>query len=384
MASGVTVDNRSVHRAWTRADHHEFWIEVRTQAGSDTTFGDTINRLNDRHKDQDGPFAQLNTRSPHGFVAMVSHVHDDADLDNWLNQLAADLDAHGFEGTVRGIRSTRAPTWLDPVKSFVAGQDPELHPPESTAFVRWTVDTDAMATDPKRRSHWHVAPDATDRVCQHLVDWTGPGGSRIVLSQDTFRFEISDDLHVATTLAANAMRSGMTSVIRFNDRPQAGRAAYLAPGGQTVLQEITAHAAWREQVETLRAAIVALPALTDQAFIRPALRYAISWSHLDGAQPLPHLTSTDVRANPHLLDQYVPDAHGIQILRDQHLAHAHDLSNWSITNLDDGRHLVEAPDLAAWYGAPLPEREVVEQARRDFGPLILDQATVDANPPPWR
>jgi hypothetical protein len=66
----------------------------------------------------------------------------------------------------------------------------------------------------------------------------------------------------------------------------------------------------------------------------------------------------------------------------EHLANVHDLSRWTITDLGHGRHLVEHPDLAAWYANPYPEPDVVDQARRDFGSMILTKEIIRANPPP--
>jgi len=82
-----------------------------------------------------------------------------------------------------------------------------------------------------------------------------------------------------------------------------------------------------------------------------------------------------------LMSSFVPDVNGIQVLTDAHLARANDLSAWSITSLNAGRHLVEAKDLAAWYANPEPDPRLLEQARADFGNMILTpEAIVEHNP----
>ena len=101
-------------------------------------------------------------------------------------------------------------------------------------------------------------------------------------------------------------------------------------------------------------------------------------------QKLPELHESDIRYNRHLLSRYTPDAHGIQILSDQHLTRARDLSSWNIRELGHGRYLVEAEDRTSWYCKPLPDQEVVDQARHDFGDMILTKEISAANPPPWR
>ena len=72
------------------------------------------------------------------------------------------------------------------------------------------------------------------------------------------------------------------------------------------------------------------------------------------------------------------------MLRDAHLECAHDLSDWEITDLGSGRHLVQARDLAPWYADTLPaDDEVLAQARADFAGALLTEAVIAANPPPW-
>lgn len=90
-----------------------------------------------------------------------------------------------------------------------------------------------------------------------------------------------------------------------------------------------------------------------------------------------------VAANGHLHERFVPDAHGVQVLTDAHLAHAHDLSDWNLTDLGHGRHLVQASDLSAWYENLTPDPGTLTKARHDFGDMILTEETIAANPPPW-
>lgn len=69
--------------------------------------------------------------------------------------------------------------------------------------------------------------------------------------------------------------------------------------------------------------------------------------------------------------RWVPDSQGVQLLGPDHLGAAHDLSAWRTTPLPGGRALVEAPDLATWYGDDPPSEATLAQARADFGDLIV-------------
>lgn len=98
---------------------------------------------------------------------------------------------------------------------------------------------------------------------------------------------------------------------------------------------------------------------------------------------------------PQLWSAYLPDAHGIQLVNDEQLAKAHDLSDWQIETVSPERHLVSARNLQAWFGGterlgalgPMPPRadavpvpSALEKARRDFGDMILTSDTAEE----WR
>ena len=72
----------------------------------------------------------------------------------------------------------------------------------------------------------------------------------------------------------------------------------------------------------------------------------------------------------------------MQVLTDQHLTNARDLSGWDVESLRGGRHLVRAKDLSPWYATPEPDPDVLARARRDFGDMILTTETIKRNPPP--
>jgi hypothetical protein len=84
-----------------------------------------------------------------------------------------------------------------------------------------------------------------------------------------------------------------------------------------------------------------------------------------------------------LLVRYLPDAHGVQVVRTAHLDNAHDLSGWQITDLGHGRHLVRAQDLAPWYADVLPHSETLARARADFEDALLTKHVIADNPSPW-
>jgi hypothetical protein len=162
------------------------------------------------------------------------------------------------------------------------------------------------------------------------------------------------------------------------DRNESALHTALCFGGDGVFQVIGGD--WRHQVALLTDALVALPGDTQQGYIRIAKRNLKSHDQIHTVQPLPGIRGSDVRFNKHLLDRYLPDAHGVQVVRTAHLRHAHDLSGWRITDLGDDRHLVQAADLEPWYADGLPDPDTLARARADFAGALLTKELIAANP----
>lgn len=93
---------------------------------------------------------------------------------------------------------------------------------------------------------------------------------------------------------------------------------------------------------------------------------------------------------PQLWSRYLPDAYAVQVVTDEHLAKAHDLSSWHVETVAPGRHLVRAKDLQPWFNLDanlgpydpetqsmrqFPDDEVLDKARHDFGEMILSYET---------
>lgn len=186
-------------------------------------------------------------------------------------------------------------------------------------------------------------------------------------------------------MRSSLVQNHHTASIRYHLDKKRGRMATLSPGGDAIMQEIGAQVPWQQRLEAVQSALDSIPTqYLDLAFIRPAPRYVRSWTAIDVRHKLPDLHERNIRYNRHLLSRYTPDAHGIQILTDQHLTRARDLSAWNIQELGHGRYLVEADDTTPWYSTPLPDQDVVDQARADFGDMILTKEVIAANPPPWK
>ena len=126
------------------------------------------------------------------------------------------------------------------------------------------------------------------------------------------------------------------------------------------------------------------PEALDVGAIRPMLSsFLVSWRSLP--------QGSRWHFNRHLWSSRIHDVTGIQLLTGAHLAHAHDLSGWQVTQVAPDRWLVRAPDLEPWYDVPdrdtwnrraFPHPDVLAQARSDFGDMILTDEIAEAHPRP--
>ena len=81
-----------------------------------------------------------------------------------------------------------------------------------------------------------------------------------------------------------------------------------------------------------------------------------------------------------MMNECVPEPNGAQIVTGAHLAKAHDLTDWHVTNVAEDRYLIVASDLSRWYHPmtmlgwatdEYADKEMVEKARHDFGDMLL-------------
>jgi hypothetical protein len=365
---GVEVDNQSIRKAMSDAGFSDFWIHFRTDNCSLDEFGQALNVATD----PDGTFAEGGFQSPTGIVFLVSDLGGPGDFEDWMPRLVANLEGVGATGRLEGVKPIYVGDW-------------PTEDPTPAAFLAWAEDLEAVTADEHRTSHWHIPGDVTEKIVDHAAAWTDAGGDRSIVYLGDFPIAVSPDADVVSMMNSSLIHNNGTANIRYQLNKKRGRMASLGPGGDATMQEIGAQVPWQQRLEAAHRALRNIPNQhLDLAFIRPAPRWTQSWIQIDMRQKLPDLREYDIRYNRHLLSRYTPDAHGIQILTDQHLSRARDLSSWNIQEIGHGRYLVEAEDLTPWYSTSLPDQDVVDQARHDFGDMILTKEVIAANPPPWR
>ncbi|PZS31128.1 MAG: hypothetical protein DLM58_12370 [Pseudonocardiales bacterium] len=370
----LDVRYTSIDKVW-KASGGDVWLLLdAATADSLDEFAcavDEANRAAQEGNSYAAPFGEAVSTAPKGLVVLLTDAGDEVVRDDWVGKFAYHLRQRGFSGQLRGAPKPAQRAWM----GSAAG-------PEPAAFLSWTIDLAAMTSDPYRTSHWHVPADVTSRLTHLLDRWARLPDSELILRQNIYH--VSVHLDDAGPLMAQAVSlTGMAGVDFFVDRERLATHVSLCPGGEGLAQIIGGAMGWPAKVHRLREALIALPSHTTQGFIRPTLRGALDISDVGSVVPLPGIRESHVRYNKHLLDRYLPDAHGIQIVRTAHLERTRDLSSWKTTQLGDDRYLVEATELAPWYAHTVPDPDVLAQARADFAGVLLTEEIIAANPPPW-
>lgn len=376
MLEQVEIVQSSISRSWRRCGGDDTWLLLRTKTGSVADFAAAVERANEAaaaRGDGDEAFGAFPSSTPRGFAVQLVYGLTLPAVRRWVADLAESLEAAGFTGKLGG-----APD-VSPVPYMASGM-----PPVPTGHVAWTLDLSTPMRDAfTDGGAWVVSPDATARIADLCDRWARRPDAEMVLSQNGYLIAVRL-ADASVPLARSVTESGLAGLdFRIRSRQVVLHTA-LAHGGEGVFQVIDDALDWRERTGLLVEALTALPADTNHAYIRPAIRNRISHNSIHVPLPLPpDIEESDVRYNKHLLDRYLPDAHGMQVVRTAHLDRAHDLSDWQITDLGSGRHLVEAHDLDPWFASTLPDPDTLAAARADFAGAILTKTVIADNPAPW-
>ncbi|HET6209034.1 MAG TPA: hypothetical protein VFD94_01550 [Jatrophihabitans sp.] len=372
MTDQVEIQQTSIARAWRQLGGADVWLQLATRTGDLARFGEAVERANTASAArQDGAevVGGFPTGTVRGFAVQLIRADTVAAVQAWAADFAAELAAAGLTGKLGGAPSAAPPPCLG-----------STLPPVPTGYVAYVLDPSADHDPVRREAGWLVSPAATERIAALLDRWARRPGAELVLRQNLYSLAVRLP-DAAPQLVRAVTTTGMAGLDFILDKDEYVLHTALSFGGDGVFQVVGSPGGWQQQVELLTGAITALPADTEQAYLRTSNRNQSSHNQLHVVQPLSGIAESDVRYNKHLLDRYLPDAHGVQVVRTAHLDNAHDLSDWQITDLGHGRHLVRAADLAPWYAQPLPEPDTLARARADFaGALLTKQLIADHRP----
>lgn len=321
--------------------------------------------------------------STQGWVAVMQGQRDFDDAEEWLTAFAA-LFVRA-EGKIIGGPRERSRS--------VAHQHIVL------AANLYLTTADMREVD--RNDHgwyWGVDETTTRYMCDQLRWWVHqPRATSGVATDAWHSFEATSLDHIDSFTEMVLSTSWLRLETEVRD-PLRYLTAEVRPQGKVGVQAVDPTLTWRDQLDQLSPVLTWTPPRTDYAYVRRAWGNGGPCS--DDGQAWPHWDDIDharVQMYRPLLASFVPDAHGIQLLTDAHLDHAHDLTNWDITPLSGGRHLVAAKDLEAWF-QPIPgpnvndpvvrptdllpaDPDLIAEARADFGDMIITRRTLEEHNP---
>jgi hypothetical protein len=310
--------------------------------------------------------------SPYGPMVVLDLIGVIEDTNGWLAAFAEHLEAEGWSGSVEPAPHAVLPRTVHPDRGR----------PRMTAFLayRHTEPLSVRVGGQWRRRGWAVDPETTDVLCRDLITWGAFEGAQTFLSQGRSEVRL-DDPDVQDLLVWTAHQAGRCGVTYAQESPLRVNAARLSSRGQVTVQVEDEESGWRARLEHLTGMLSSQPDRVDLAFIRLSPYWALSWIALgSGNVPLACVEEVDVRNNRHLWDRYIPDAHGVQLLTEEHLSRAGSLEDWDVQPMAANRYLVQAKDLGAWYAGTRPDPEALTSARMDFAGLLLTPKVI-ANTP---
>ncbi|HST80615.1 MAG TPA: hypothetical protein VLL08_02615 [Kineosporiaceae bacterium] len=306
--------------------------------------------------------------SPDGPVVFLDLIGTPEQNRSWLSAFTEELTRAGWSGTL-------APAPIPPPSEWVSGLDTAIRPAGYLAF-RMNEEPPPGTVGRWGPPRWTVDAGTTTALCRYLVGWAALPGATVQLTMGRSRSEFSGD-DVAEHLVW-AAEHNHTAGVAYT-APAAARLADLGAWGQVTCQVRDDGPDWRARVEHLRELLLEFANQLDVAFLRTGRYPVTSWTGLAGAVPaLPHVSEAKVNRYRRLWDQYVPDAHGIQILTAAHLSRLGPLPDWEVRPLTGGGHLVQARDLEPWFAAAEPDPEVVAAARADFAGALLTPEVISA------
>lgn len=301
----------------------------------------------------------------------------------WTGVLTA---AHSIDDGLGWLESF-ASTWGDAVNGRILGATPSSGPrtgysePVPTAYLAYTTGDLRRVPSDDRGPIWLVDETITRYLAERTITWAYTRDGRQYLRRGSDWWVEPINLEYAEALAQGIVRYTSCDLVTIAGSPERHRSARLLPQGSASYQVVDPAVDWKVKLSGLRETLLWTPPNTDLGFIRYTSGGASGWDAYH--QPWPFVSEAKVRYNRPLLSSFVPDVNGIQLLTDAHLEQARDLSGWLIEDLGGGRHLVEWPDLAAWYSQAHPDPAVLAKAREDFEGMILTPELIEEHDP-WR
>lgn len=290
--------------------------------------------------------------TPSGPVTMLEEIDRPA-VWEWLDQVAAGLSAVGVAGSLAAAASAKYP------EVFAEGRVPTAGVQFASLELPW-----------QGAQQWSLSAAETTTLVSHAAAWCDLGGQQWLGLNGKFWLAGPDTRLLAATMAA-AASSAQTDLVTVNGPEARNVATSWYDWG---VQVVRSDRGWREQVDACRQVLLWQPDLVSWAVVGTASYPSLS--HTLNSCPIPPVKGVRITARG-LRGTLVDTVQGIQLLTYIHLARAHDLSDWQVTQVTSDRYLVEARDLAPWFTGTVTDPDVYAKAAHDFGRMLITPQTAD-------
>jgi hypothetical protein len=288
-----------------------------------------------------------------------------------VSALASELERLGHGGSIDAAPVEPWPNTMADHAHPTVLMTHRLDPPLSAGPVN-------VAGRPQTR--WGLAPATSQRLLSVASDWIHKHGESPAVGSVAMVPVTPEDGPDVVTLMLEEDPVRQLWVSHRADDKGPRRMVSFEPFGQS---------AWTDLDDTCDPIDLAIRAARLATHFASDLDLAEVHPTFAGATDMHGRNSGFWALNRHLAASFVPDAFGIQLLTDHHLDRALDLTDWTVEEVAPDRYLVRARDLAAWFAVSdseevrferFPAPALLDQARADFGPMILTREAAAAHP----
>ena len=375
MAEDPEVETKrdGVRRAWRQSEGEFVLLEFRPAPGIEPTSPELLRAVTEvvaatnREVEEQWPLFGSGAEpsvTPRGPVIGLTCYEGKA-LERWCDLFAAGLATQGYRGVLGPLRNERPALKAESGVRCISAV---------LSLRGWSMRTDSdwQAT----RGAWATDAAVAAELATWATRWTHLDGGDLFLGARHVSMRVPPE--AAASLLATALGSSLACCdLGAFAGLEEGRRVRFEYAGRLILEIRSAGRSWRDVVEELTSTLRDFADRVDFALVRQATMFALAIDGVTNRLPVrqphrPNATAPVGNFHRRQLDDsaYVPDANPVQLLTDEHLAGAADLSGWDRVEVAPGRHLVSARQLDGWFAHPEVDPELVERARKDFGPII--------------
>lgn len=300
-----------------------------------------------------------------GPVLFIDELWDRKRAPEILQAIAESLTKSGIRGHLRPCPTERlGPGGLQDYACLTAAFSP--------TGSRWLKPAPAGRDRRVGDLQWRIEKPALDGILRHALEWCSVEGGTDYFGMGTHRFTCRPDERRELFSAAYNAR-GEASIISFNGL-QKVRKVDFSLEGYVLYQQRDISLSRQRCVQDMTQVLIELSDDLQYGLVKggnwmsgtfgPLLD--TNWPEFEG----PHVLMR--QAHP-VLDRYVPDAYGVQVLGP---LHDRDLfpPEWHLSPAGADRVLAIHPDFDAWFAQDRPDAQLVESGRERLNGILFTQA----------